>query len=76
MSRSGHRSTAVRSYKRASSNLVREVSESLQPPDPATSENPKKQKLEEEESCGTVGVKESVGVKGVCLYRQWEVNSQ
>ena len=32
MSRTGHRSTAVRSYKRPSSSLVKAVSDALQPP--------------------------------------------
>ena len=32
MSRTGHRSTAVRSYKRPSSTLAKSVSDALQPP--------------------------------------------
>ena len=32
MSRNGHRSTAVRSYKRPSNSLVKAVSDALQPP--------------------------------------------
>ena len=44
MSRTGHRSTAVRSYKRPSSTLVKAVSDALQPPAIAEADS-KKQKV-------------------------------
>ena len=50
MSRTGHRSTAIRSYKRANSSLMKSVSDALQPPksdSPKESSSSKKTKSEE-----------------------------
>ena len=48
MSRTGHRSTAVRSYKRPSSTLVKAVADSLQPPTPKEGKEKKLENDEEE----------------------------
>ena len=54
MSRTGHRSTSVRCYKRPSSTLVKSVSNALQPPSAVDVPSPKKAKVDKEkETCGS-----------------------
>ena len=63
MSRTGHRSTAVRAYKRPSSTLVKAVSDTLQPPAPASEEPSEKTSGEPAEKAKRPGTNTTLVLK-------------
>ena len=64
MSRTGYRSTAVRSYKRPSRSLVKSASDALQPPAIAETDS-KKQKLSKD--IEEVKIEKTSGSSSTCL---------